>query len=223
MEISLKKNKLTFKHILLTTTALTAGNYSVFAGDIPSSLKDTTAQVTYDWSGFYVGGTIGALGHTLSHDGETDNATGVIGGLHAGRNWQRDHLVYGLEGDVSAASGTTAIDGSSSGYSPNLLVTLRGRLGIAFDNNLIYATAGGAYLHGTSFSDDEFDTGSKKSWGTWGYTVGGGLERVVASHLIWRIEGNYLDFSDGLTYDDGDEDMSIKGMWSARTGLSYKF
>ncbi len=77
----------------------------------------------YNWTGFYVGGNIGAIGSTgksvhqcINGAGVLDgalcdiipdsdlNSTGVLGGLQAGYNWQTANWLFGLEGDAQGSS-----------------------------------------------------------------------------------------------------------------------
>src|SRR4029077_6586553 len=80
----------------------------------------------YDWTGFYLGGSVGGIRQqastsyssdpsfalfnnfaaalttgTLASSSSQDGA-GVLGGVTAGYNWQLSSLVYGIEGDWSS-------------------------------------------------------------------------------------------------------------------------
>jgi outer membrane immunogenic protein len=87
---------------------------------------------------------------------------GLVGGLHAGRNWQFQSFAVGLEGDFSWSGETRNLDGSAvstivAGGTTVTIVnaelntwkllwfsTIRGRLGWANDGWLVYATGGAA-------------------------------------------------------------------------------
>ncbi len=64
-----------------------------------------------------------------------DNNSGVLAGIHLGYNWQDESRVFGIEGDADWA------DSSFRDY----LASVRLRLGHAFDNILVYGTAGVAF------------------------------------------------------------------------------
>lgn len=106
----------------------------------------------------------------LANTGNTNNAyepstieasdSGGLAGVHAGYNWQTaPNWVVGIEGDwdwtnlstrgtnqlIRAVNGTVFTDNVSMGTDINWLATLRGRLGYASDNWLIYATGGVAF------------------------------------------------------------------------------
>jgi hypothetical protein len=65
----------------------------------------------------------------------------LLGGVHAGVNWQRTQWVWGLEGDI---------DFSQDPY--QYVASLRGRLGYASDQTLFYAGAGVAAAKNDGFS-----------------------------------------------------------------------
>ena len=76
--------------------------------------------------------------------------SGFTGGLQLGYNWQLGPLLYGLEGDLGelglAGSASSAfipfIYNTSTSTDMDFYLTLRGRLGILFNQWLIYGTAG---------------------------------------------------------------------------------
>ncbi|MGA7385392.1 MAG: outer membrane protein [Methylocella sp.] len=185
----------------------------------------------FTWTGLYVGGQIGyAWGHDpvtwsgISNDDEQAAGTfsqtpqGVIGGAHAGYNYQINQWVLGLEGSVDGTSLSHTLvvpvndfvgdtPGSITASSkPNVQGSLRGRLGIAFDRALIYGT-GGVALTGfdtTIVDTTGFFTGVPGTNATFtntrtGWTVGGGIEYAVTDNWWVRAEYRYSDF--GYTTD----------------------
>jgi outer membrane immunogenic protein len=85
----------------------------------------------------------------------SSDVNGVIGGGQLGANWQAGIMVLGFEADAQASSrskvSTYALPAMTSvtqDYSQPWFGTFRGRAGWAFaDGWLVYATAGGAWLH----------------------------------------------------------------------------
>ncbi len=128
------------------------------------------AARAYDWTGFYVGGFIGAvtadtgwsyLGVTnLSLGGPTSvHAAGFLGGGTWGYNQQFGNLVAGFEADL----GWTNASGGRSVPCPSGLLftcqaslgwlgTITGRFGYAFDRLLIYGKGGLAVAEVSSAS-----------------------------------------------------------------------
>jgi outer membrane immunogenic protein len=126
-------------------------------------------------------------------------AYGILGGW----NYQIDSFVMGFEGDW-AFGGTVATNdepGIDTDLSFNNIATLRARVGMAFDNTLLYFTGGLAAV------DIEFGAvmpdliGYSDSQWVSGWTVGGGLEHAFTQSFSGRIEYLHrLDDSDyGMT------------------------
>lgn len=115
-----------------------------------------------------------------------DDDAGVDYGIRAGYDWQTGNVVFGVVGDVGAAN----IEDTVSGFSTtparytmsrevSYLVGLRGRLGWAMDQFLIYGTAGVAY----GDLDRSFTTSNgansfteRDNDGVWGPQLGAGVE-----------------------------------------------
>ncbi|MBC8050976.1 MAG: hypothetical protein H7X92_12655 [Chitinophagales bacterium] len=70
-------------------------------------------------------------------DGQLGGDNGLIGGVHLGYNWQRDAVVFGVEADASFHDGVD-----------DYLASLRGRIGLAHGNWLLYLTGGFALRNG---------------------------------------------------------------------------
>lgn len=179
------------------------------------------APSVYDWSGFYLGlqggGGFGSTTHTnqLFPNGTSTSSSNFRGGLFGGTygyNWQFGHVVAGLEGDVSW-SGIKDTFPSGAGdpfFCPvafpcythlEWLGTDRGRLGYAFDRVLIYATGGVAYgdVLGTIRNAGTFGLDSEQRF-RFGYTVGAGIEAMVAPKWSVKLEYLYTDFGNQIGY-----------------------
>jgi outer membrane immunogenic protein len=148
------------------------------AADLPTKKSPSPPPPVFTWDGLYIGGQIGGgwARDKVSNSGPvflpvigsgSVSDSGIIGGAHAGYNWQFGHLVYGLEGDFEGAnlskSSNCVIQSMITGVSvtpggcgqiPNLAVgesfrtallwqsSARARLGCAFDKVLVYGTGG---------------------------------------------------------------------------------
>jgi outer membrane immunogenic protein len=139
--------------------------------------------------------------------------SGFTGGVQAGYNVQSGHLVFGGEADFGAlrlrqTNTQTAFfnccppPGSANTYTNSIstswLLTARGRLGLAANNWLLYATGGVAltrvayghtYVEGTAGGATGLETATASATRT-GYVVGGGLE--VAGDQGWSLKAEYL-------------------------------
>jgi opacity protein-like surface antigen len=123
-----------------------------------------------NWTGFYVGGFLGAAygrsDFRFVDDGQVKPwIGGVVGGGQAGFNYQINQVVLGVEGDFGAANingsracgtntGITLGDGVVNAFSPFFLTctsdldwiaTFAGRIGYAWDRSLFYVKGGGAW------------------------------------------------------------------------------
>ena len=151
------------------TFTLCFGATSAFAADLPAPAPiPPSAYVppVYNWTGFYVGGNIGADWSGLSGNNFSDTLgstftapTNVqfMGGGQVGVNYQFwSGVVIGAEVmfDWLASSANTQItatapDGTAAfmdTINNRWLTTATGRLGYAWDRVLLYGKAGGAWL-----------------------------------------------------------------------------
>jgi outer membrane immunogenic protein len=150
--------------------------------------------------------------------GGTLSPNGFTGGVQAGYNWQRGHIVYGAEVDFGAfdlgqratESGTFPFAFLGTQYtltqkvSADWLATLRARVGFTMMQHvLLYATGGLALSDvkfSSSYSDNAIDAtfpggtgyGSKSAIRT-GWTAGAGVEWVHARNWLIRLEYLYAD------------------------------
>jgi outer membrane immunogenic protein len=119
----------------------------------------------------------------------------MIGGT-AGYNWQGagNPWVFGLEGDIAWTNikDSTACVGLVCETRNNWFGTVRGRVGYSFDRFLPYFTGG------VAFGDIEANrtgfAGSKDTNAGW--TVGAGIEGVIAGNWTAKVEYLYADLGD---------------------------
>lgn len=219
---------------LLATTALVAMPFAASAADLAVKAPLRAPAPEFTWVGYYAGGTFGYAGLKVGTPEVGANGdrvlSGFTGGLHAGVNWQSGNIVYGFEGDVAAVSAAGHFPGfgtgTSTAFSTRLTATLRGRLGVAFNRNLFYATGGLSYLNGRTHTDD--NNGEEKNHNLFGYVVGGGWEYAYNNNLIIRVvEAQYHGYHKTVNYDNScvgcGEVGAIRDLVTVRTGLSYKF
>lgn len=169
----------------------------------------------YDWSGLYLGAHVGygeanfdgCLECTDADDildaGDLD-LNGVAGGIHGGYNHQFDSFVLGVEGDLTwtgfedegdAPNGSGTEAGDHHVGEVDLLASVRGRLGFAFDRALIYGTGGVAFTQ-ASWETHQHGNDDKAKFNDLGGVVGGGIEYAATDAISVRAEGLYYFFGD---------------------------
>jgi outer membrane immunogenic protein len=133
--------------------------------------------------------------------------SGATGGVQIGYNYQAGQWVIGIEADANyfglkdqfSRSVTNALSGDSyafaSSFESDWLVTVRPRVGYAFDHLLVYAT-GGLAVANEKFSQSitqlnlPFTEAGSVSKTSAGWTVGAGAE--YALNNLWSLKTEYL-------------------------------
>lgn len=203
------------------------------AADLPTKAAYQAVPLLYNWTGFYVG--IYGGGGWGKHDrsniagfNNSYNSTGGLIGATAGYNWQFNNpLVVGLEGDIAWAS----IKGDDGGVGGTVdeskyrwLGSVRGRIGYAFNNFLVFGTGGWAFanIDHTNFGPPVDSFNNDRS----GWTLGGGVEYAFQKNWTARVDYRYYDFG---TYTrsaptNGILPYSVDNrLQTVTVGLSYKF
>lgn len=204
----------------------------------------------FTWTGFYIGGN-GGYGWAANPGNITYNgldvsggpdASGGFGGGQIGYNWQGafgSSFVVGVEADIQGAdisdtvNGTTLI-GFTGAVRQDLdwFGTVRGRLGWAWDQALIYATGGFAYGHvenkssATGFGETILLRSDSHQAG---WVVGGGVEYFIGSNVSLKVEYQYIDLGgESMTGFSEPSDIAIKSspidasFHTVRAGLNFK-
>jgi outer membrane immunogenic protein len=233
-------------------------------GSLKKSPPPAPPPAAFTWDGFYLGGQIGAGGATdklIETDPDFANKetghgslgeSGIIGGAHAGYNWQFGRVVTGLEADFEGTSlrkslncedmgDTSACYSSTGGHNYSLSTALpwqgsaRARLGYAFGNLLVYGTAGAAIAdvstrYATSFPTASLNGSQSFDRTKVGATIGGGVEYAIDANWSVRAEYRFSDFgkitnaptSAGWFWDGYSERHSVTEN-AVLFGVSYKF
>jgi outer membrane immunogenic protein len=207
---------------------------SAFAADLPAppatySKAPAIVSPATNWSGFYVGAMGGYASENTTLAG---GLKGGFGGVTAGYNWQFSQFVVGIEADGAGGS----ISNSLTAPVPPLglvtvsgkvdaLATVRGRVGVAFDQVLLYGTAGlavadtklGVTALGVTINDSKTQTG---------WTAGAGVEWMFLPH--WSVKAEYLyrsfssqNFFTGLVA--GGIPSGTLNINSGQFGINYHF
>ncbi len=209
--------------------ALVAAGAPARAADVttPQTYLPITppAPVTYDFSGAYAGLTAGGQWSTFDtvFGGSpkiSSDVTSFTGGPIGGIAFQSDRIVYGIEADVSFNSGDTTelFSGIPVTTESDWFGTLRGRVGYAFDQAMIYGTggvaAGGVKLTAPGGSDSSTEIG---------WTLGGGIEVPITDNFTARAEYLYTDLGSKSGTIAGTPFNSEFQSHTVRAGITYKF
>jgi outer membrane immunogenic protein len=214
---------------LLATASSAALIGNAAAADMTMPTKAAPVPVAWSWAGPYIGLNLGAA---WDHAKFSDLGAGPSGfyafsppnndpfwspkkagftfGGQAGYNWQTGNIVYGLEADLNWANAKAnenlvpfGVVTVTANTKMDWMTTVRGRLGVAFSQYLLYATGGVAFAH---FSDswgftvtggNSFTSNTTRT----GWTAGGGLEYMLARNWSLGVEVLYADF--------GSKDVSV--------------
>ena len=182
---------------LALVASLPASAADLPARGMPYKAPSMYAPV-YNWTGFYLGiNGGGAFGDSDWNGLAVSNSPGGgMIGVTAGYNWQAmgSPWVFGLEGDVDWTNikDSTACGGTTCETKNNWLGTVRGRVGYSWDRWLPYVTGG------IAFGDIEANragfAGSSDT--NVGWTIGVGIEGVIAGNWTAKLEYLYADLGD---------------------------
>jgi outer membrane immunogenic protein len=199
------------KTALVGASLLVLGSAAASAADVYArggSYKDEVAYApAITWTGFYLGAHAGgSFDNTIEveDEGTFDLDEGFVGGVHVGYNWQRaNNVVLGLEASLSS------IDSETDGVDVNdYLATVRGRLGYAMGNTLVYATGGVAWL-GYDEDFEDLDAG-------FGWVAGAGIEHKLTNRISLGLEALYYD----VNTDEGGVDID-QDLWTVQARLNF--
>ena len=179
------------------------------AADLPA-LRAPVAPVAsapaaiYSWTGFYVGGQVGAGANRSSWSdpfGGGNNTftggAGVLGGGLLGANYQWNALVLGVEGDFNWTgmnTNGTDIVGDTIGTETQWTSTVAGRVGAAFNRLLVYGKGGAALARDRSTFTDLAGNSASSAFTRTGWIAGIGLEYGISQDWSAKIEYDYLSF-----------------------------
>lgn len=165
---------------LVTLIASVLMATSAAAADL-GPVSDAPAETVRDWSGLYLGGGVTYVtGHDdWAIDGRFDLDDGYMGGGFIGYNYQRDHLVAGVE--ISGALGEVEEEDYPALWYDDIF-EIKGRLGYAIGNFLLYVAGG--YTHVSVVEDGD-------SFSMDGYNIGGGYSYAWTDHIFTGTDVSY--------------------------------
>jgi len=195
--------------VILATTQL------VSAADLGRPPPPAPAYVTppvpvFTWTGFYIGGNLGAAWTQGNASDSFGNSVGAgqlavfAGGGQVGANYQFNWLVVGIEADFdwlannrnSTSAISTPIGALQLSANDRWITTLAGRVGIANANWLFYAKGGGGWVGVTNPTLTNVTTGGSisvsNSNSNSGWLAGAGIEWAFAPNWTAKIEYDFL-------------------------------
>lgn len=213
---------------------------------------DIEAPAVHDWTGFYVGGHVGygwidlegkytgvpGAGEDFIDDGGGDfdlDDDGFVGGVQFGYNHQIDNIVLGVEADFSFTNlndEKTNEQGELVSFDTDYIASLRARAGYAFDDILLFASAGAAWTNTNFYVNDHTDDTSwnekgHKRLSDVGFVFGGGAAYAIDENWSITAEGLYYIFDQDedttdLTHDtEAGDFIKLDDLLVARVGLNF--
>jgi outer membrane immunogenic protein len=242
-------NKL-FLRLAISLAALVPVSSALAADlDPPPPPVEELRPSSYDWSGVHVGVFAGGT-YMEGHYDTTEfcsvalpvacggydpemSGIGLHGGFLVGYNHQFDNAVIGVEADWAFGGeiGSNEEPAEMTYMDFDSIATLRARAGMAFDNTLIYATAGVALIDSRFYSTDApMGSGLEVEDSKWltGLAIGAGVEHAFTDHLSGKMEYMYIG-APTTTYElsnasvAGEVKQDFESIHMIRAGLNYNF
>jgi outer membrane immunogenic protein len=248
------------KRLLLASVWLCVGAGSaVLAADLPPPVAPPPRAPAvyvpvvppYNWSGFYIGGNLGAgwnsggsvsdtFGSTFTGSGQT---TKFLGGGQVGVNYEFwGGVVVGAEAMFDWLPNTTntfnATDPfgntASATFNNRWLTTATGKLGYAWDRVLLYGKAGGAWVGANNPNltvNGLGQTLSSSTTNNFGWTAGIGVEWAFAGNWSARAEYDYIGLQNqtvtvantGGPFGGDTININNRNISMFTAGVNYKF
>ena len=201
------------KRILIASALALAAGGQALAADLPPPPPAPATYIPvappYNWTGFYIGGNLGAgfsngsFSDTLGSTFTNSTNTTFLGGGQVGVNYEFwGGLVIGAEAMFDWApnqnnniTATNGVNTATAQINNRWLTTATGKLGYAWDRVLVYGKGGGAWVGQNSSSlaingvPSSFSSSSSTNWG---WTAGLGVEWAFWGNWSARAEYDYI-------------------------------
>jgi len=224
------------KLAFLTAASILALSGSVMAADLaaPPAAAPIAPAAASTWDGPYIGVFGGYGWGTANVDATAFNAgtpsysvSGFLLGVQGGYNFHlSDAIVAGVSADIAwdNGSGSATIGNASVSSQFNWTGSITGRVGYDAGSFVPYVLAGVAFLNNTATVTDG-PTGTGGATHT-GYTVGAGVEFLLADNLSADIEYRYSNYGSqnytSATFPGASIPASLSDN-QIRIGLNYHF
>jgi outer membrane immunogenic protein len=228
---------ISMKTLALAVSILAVSAAAASAADLNTKAPTRAAEV-FNWTGFYVGGNVGGARENESGTSNffstnapaaqantpqtnSQRSSAVIGGVHAGYNWQVTRWMFGAEADwdwthtkngfcrqtdnLSAACTDNGRGFLTLNGQAEWLASARGRLGYTWDRFMVYGTGGAAWakfdssinmnclVAGCGANTVGQNTTASFSDTKLGWAAGGGVEAMLDTDWIARAEYLHYD------------------------------
>jgi len=210
------------KRMLLAFATLVSATPALAADPVEETPPPVvTEPAVYDWNGGYIGIYKGGswVNGNFRFDGDSANEdfNGFTLGKFVGYNVMYDSFVVGAEADLTYSWNDNSYRalGEKHEVGTDWGGSLRGRLGYAVDNTLIYATGGWAFTNG--FIDTPGGGDADHTFNGW--TLGAGVDWAVMSNVFVRAEYRFTNYGNAkLNGIKVDLDQN-----QALLGVAYRF
>lgn len=186
----------------------------------------------FSWTGFYIGPHIGYGWDRLSGGGDERTASGFLGGVQAGYNYQIGRFVIGIEGEYSWSDVKfdEPLFGGTLTLKNDYFATAAARLGYAFDRSLVYGKLGAAWTRDKWDGDDGAGGTVTGTANRTGWLFGVGYEYAFWDNFSVKVEYNYMHFpsvtptltTTGTLTVEGTTDVKAD-VQLVKVGLNYRF
>ena len=248
------------KRLACVVVLSVVGSSAAMAADLPPPMAPPPRAPAmyvpvvplYNWSGFYIGGNVGAgwnstgsITDTFGSTFGTTTNTSFLGGGQVGVNYEFwGGVVVGAEAmfdwvpntsnTINVTGGGPATGSTATATINNRwLTTATGKLGYAWDRVLLYGKGGGAWV-GTS--NPSFTVGgapasfATNSSNNFGWTAGLGVEWAFAGSWSARAEWDYVRLQNqsftvagGPPFGGDVISVNNRSINMFTAGLNYKF
>ncbi|WP_234053744.1 MULTISPECIES: outer membrane protein [unclassified Xanthobacter] len=236
---------------LVLATGASAG--SAIAADFSYPIKGTLAPAPLagaaGWTGFYLGGALGATfantnadsdvfnfstGNVISYDNGAFGSSSFSTGVYAGYNFQLDTFVLGVEGEATWLNAAFDNGNDFGAFADSdWQFAISGRIGyLVTPTALVFTKVGWAFTNVSVNSSVDGIVGWPATGAVYndgyrnGLLLGAGIEALVGGNWLLRVEGEYTLSAESasMSYPAWGVSYNVKpDFLTARLGLAYKF